>query len=116
MKVGESMAITDEKTLTDMASKFYTALTMDGRFVLLENNTWVLRQLICFEDVHIDMNDVYSGDEDEDSDEDEDETHAEKEADDDVAEEGEVKDETEEKETDDDVPVPSADDDDDTIA
>lgn len=41
-------------------SNFYTNLSLDERFVLLEDNTWDLRERQSFEKVHIDMNDVYS--------------------------------------------------------
>lgn len=41
-------------------SDFYTNLSLDERFVLLENNYWDLRQRQSFDRVHIDMNDVYS--------------------------------------------------------
>ena len=46
-------------------SKFYTKLTLDERFVLLEDNMWDLRERQSFEKVHIDMNDIYSEIEDE---------------------------------------------------
>ena len=41
-------------------SFFYTNLTLDERFVLLEDNTWDLRERQSFDKVHIDMNDIYS--------------------------------------------------------
>ena len=41
-------------------SDFYTNLTLDERFVLLEDNTWDLRERQSFDKVHIDMNDIYS--------------------------------------------------------
>ncbi|NCA96188.1 MAG: DNA-directed RNA polymerase subunit delta [Methanomicrobia archaeon] len=40
--------------------RFYTNLTLDGRFVNLGDNTWDLRKNNTFDKVHIDMNDVYS--------------------------------------------------------
>lgn len=52
-------------------SKFYTNLTLDGRFVTLGENQWDLRTRQKFEKVHIDMNDVYA-EEDLDDTEDED--------------------------------------------
>ena len=58
--VGKVLETTDENHLIDLASRFYTALTTDGRFVIKENNTWVLREHELYENVHIDMNDVYS--------------------------------------------------------
>jgi DNA-directed RNA polymerase subunit delta len=59
VQVGNEMGITGDKELLAIASRFYTALTMDGRFVIKENNTWVLREHEKYENVHIDMNDVY---------------------------------------------------------
>ena len=53
------LGLTDEEKLLALAGKFYTALTLDGRFVMKENNTWVLREHEMFENVHIDMNEVY---------------------------------------------------------
>lgn len=41
-------------------SDFYTNLSLDERFVLLEDNHWDLRERQSFDKVHIDMNDVYS--------------------------------------------------------
>ena len=48
-----------------MISSFYTKLTLDERFVLLEDNMWDLRERQSFDKVHIDMNDIYSEIEDE---------------------------------------------------
>ena len=52
-----------EEEFTRLVSRFYTDLTLDGRFVIKENNTWTLREHEKYKDVHIDMNDVYSMDE-----------------------------------------------------
>lgn len=52
------------------ASKFYTALSLDGRFITLGDNTWDLRSRYTFDKVHIDMNEVYTDDSDEVEDED----------------------------------------------
>ena len=41
-------------------SDFYTNLSLDERFVLLEDNTWDWRDRQSFDKVHIDMNDIYS--------------------------------------------------------
>lgn len=43
-----------------LISRFYTNMTLDGRFVNLGDNTWDLRKNNTFDKVHIDMNDVYS--------------------------------------------------------
>ena len=53
-------------------SKFYTQLSLDGRFVTLTDNYWDLRSRHVFEKVHLDMIDAYS-DEDDDIDEEEEE-------------------------------------------
>ncbi len=62
-EVGAEIGLTDEEELINRASRFYTDLTLDGRFVIKENNTWALREHEKFEDIHIDMNEVYSLDE-----------------------------------------------------
>ena len=50
----------DESEVENYISDFYTNLTLDERFVLLEDNTWDLRERQSFDKVHIDMNDIYS--------------------------------------------------------
>ena len=50
----------DEEEANEYISDFYTSLILDERFVLLEDNTWDLRERQSFDKVHIDMNDVYS--------------------------------------------------------
>ena len=47
-------------------AKFYTSLSLDGRFITLKDNCWDLRARHNFEQFHIDMGDVYSEDDDED--------------------------------------------------
>ncbi|MBQ0009192.1 MAG: DNA-directed RNA polymerase subunit delta [Firmicutes bacterium] len=86
-------------------SKFYTSLSLDGRFVTLTDNYWDLRTRHVFEQVHLDMIDAYS-DEDEEIDEEERKLLAE--------ELGEVEEDDSEEEADDldfDKPVKDADDD-----
>ncbi len=39
---------------------FYTDISLDGRFVEGKDNTWKLRSRTKYEEVHIDMSDVYS--------------------------------------------------------
>lgn len=46
-------------------SKFYTQLSLDGRFITLTDNYWDLRSRHVFEQVHLDMIDAYSDEEDE---------------------------------------------------
>ena len=53
-------------------SKFYTQLSLDGRFITLTDNYWDLRSRHVFEQVHLDMIDAYS-DEEDDLDEEEEE-------------------------------------------
>ena len=53
-------------------SKFYTQLSLDGRFITLTDNFWDLRSRHKFEQVHLDMIDAYS-DEDDEIDEEEEE-------------------------------------------
>lgn len=59
-----------EEEAKKRASKFYTALSLDGRFITLGDNTWDLRSRYTFDKVHIDMNEVYSNEADEVEDED----------------------------------------------
>ncbi|MFA6829180.1 MAG: DNA-directed RNA polymerase subunit delta [Bacilli bacterium] len=59
-EVGERIGITSEDELLKLASKFYTALTMDGRFAVKGNNSWVLREHEKYDEVAVDMNDLYS--------------------------------------------------------
>ena len=53
-------------------SLFYTNITLDGRFITVGENRWDLRSRHKFEEVHIDMNDIYNEEEEEESDEEED--------------------------------------------
>ena len=50
----------DEIEAESYVSDFYTNLSLDERFVLLEDNTWDLRERQSFDKVHIDMNDIYT--------------------------------------------------------
>ena len=59
-----------ESDLRVRMSKFYTQLSLDGRFITLTDNNWDLRSRHVFEQVHLDMIDAYS-DEDEEVDEEE---------------------------------------------
>ena len=58
-EVSALLAMSEEEADQNI-SKFYTKLTLDERFVLLEDNTWDLRERQSFDKVHIDMNDIYS--------------------------------------------------------
>ena len=44
-------------------SLFYTNITLDGRMITVGDNFWDLRSRHKFEEVHIDMKDVYSDEE-----------------------------------------------------
>ncbi len=48
-----------EEDARKKVSRFYTNLSLDGRFVTLGENMWDLRSHHTFDKVHIDMNDVY---------------------------------------------------------
>lgn len=63
LSVGEELGYESDEELLKIASRFYTELTLDGRFVIKGNNTWVLREHELYANVHIDMNEVYSLDE-----------------------------------------------------
>ena len=54
-----------ESELKIRMSKFYTQLSLDGRFITLTDNYWDLRSRHKFEQVHLDMIDAYSDEEDE---------------------------------------------------
>ena len=41
IEVGKELDIKEEEELMELASRFYTALTLDGRFVIKENNTYL---------------------------------------------------------------------------
>lgn len=58
-EVSFRLEFTDEQKFENI-SKFYTDLTLDGRFVTLRDNEWDLRENHKFDKVNIDMNDVYS--------------------------------------------------------
>ena len=99
-EVGDLLSMSEEEKEQNI-SLFYTKLTLDERFVLLEDNTWDLRERQSFEKVHIDMNDIYSELEDEEK-----EMEAEK-------EDNDYDDETESDElSDEDVKEPEDDEDD----
>lgn len=71
-EICDRIGMTEEEFMK-LVSRFYTDLTLDGRFVIKENNTWTLREHELYKNVHIDMNKVYSIDEFEEDDEKKDE-------------------------------------------
>lgn len=60
----------DEEERDRNESPFYTSITLDGRMITVGENRWDLRSRHKFEDVHIDMNDVYSDDDTSDDEDD----------------------------------------------
>lgn len=62
----------EERKNSDVMSKFYTHLLLDGRFVTLCENMWDLRDRQPYDKIHIDLNAVYA-DVEEGSDESDDE-------------------------------------------
>lgn len=58
-EVSEIKGFTPEEAEERM-SIFYTDITLDGRFITLGENRWDLRDRHKFENVHIDMNDIYA--------------------------------------------------------
>ena len=63
-EVSEIKGFTEQEAEVRM-SVFYTDITLDGRFITLGENRWDLRTRHKFENVHIDMNDIYAELEDE---------------------------------------------------
>ncbi|MBQ7244181.1 MAG: DNA-directed RNA polymerase subunit delta [Bacilli bacterium] len=58
-KVKADLEITPEEE-EHRIGRFYTDLSMSGRFVVLGENVWDLRTRHTYDKVHIDVNDVYS--------------------------------------------------------
>ena len=56
----------DEAASQENQSLFYTNIALDGRFITTGENRWDLRERHKFEDVHIDMNDIYADYQDDD--------------------------------------------------
>ncbi len=68
-EVAKRREMTEEEKAND-ESLFYTNITLDGRMITVGENCWDLRSRHKFDEVHIDMNDVYSDDDDDSSDDD----------------------------------------------
>ncbi len=66
-EICDRLGMTEEEFMK-VVSRFYTDLTLDGRFVIKENNTWFLREHELYKNVHIDMNKVYDFEEETDDD------------------------------------------------
>lgn len=57
-------------------SRFYSSLTMDGRFLNIGENTWDLKSRHTFDESHIDIASGYSDEDDEDDEDDDSEEFA----------------------------------------
>lgn len=62
-----------EEDKVDKIGKFYTRLSLDDRFVQLEENEWNLRNRESFDKVHAELNSIYSYDDDDEINDDDDE-------------------------------------------
>lgn len=63
-EVSEILGLSPEAKTTKI-SDFYTQITLDGRFIFLEENTWDLKARHTFDKISIDMNDIYADIDDE---------------------------------------------------
>lgn len=84
-EVAEVLGLTEEEA-TARIGTFYTHITLDGRFILLQNNTWDLKSRHCESEWKIDMNELYKEDDSSSEDEIIDEANDEAEDDDDEKE------------------------------
>ncbi len=57
-KIVEEMGMSQSDS-ENKISKFYTQLSFDNRFVMLDENHWDLKERHSFEEAHIDMNEIY---------------------------------------------------------
>lgn len=60
-QVVEAAGLSEEAANAKVA-RFYTNLSLDGRFVVLDDNKWDLRERHTLEEVHRDLGDIYSDD------------------------------------------------------
>ena len=58
-KVAEKLELTESEK-NDRISSFYTDSSLDGRLVNVKDNKWDLRVNQKYENVHMDINDVYA--------------------------------------------------------
>ena len=63
-EVSEVKGFEDEEK-SEKESLFYTNITLDGRFITVGENNWDLRSRHKFDEVHIDMNDIYNEEDEE---------------------------------------------------
>jgi DNA-directed RNA polymerase subunit delta len=71
-RIAKDLEMTDDEKKARVG-RFYTDMTLDGRFVALTDGMWDLRARHTYDKVHIDVNDVYSDVEAEDEDEEDEE-------------------------------------------
>ena len=57
--IAKSLDMNDDEKKAHVG-RFYTDLTLDGRFVVLTDGMWDLRARHTYDKVHIDVNDAYS--------------------------------------------------------
>lgn len=70
--VKKELNLSDEEANKKIA-KFYTNLSIDGRFVILSDDIWDLKANRSFDEVHRDMGEVYSIEDNDDNKEKDDE-------------------------------------------
>lgn len=58
-KVAEKLELSESEK-NDRISSFYTDISLDGRLVNVKDNKWDLRVNQKYENVHMDINDVYA--------------------------------------------------------
>ncbi|MCD7840412.1 MAG: DNA-directed RNA polymerase subunit delta [Erysipelotrichaceae bacterium] len=68
-EVAQIKGFSDEE-MNENESLFYSDITLDGRIITTGENNWDLRSRHKFEEVHIDMNDIYAEEEEEVTDDD----------------------------------------------
>lgn len=71
-QIVETLGITKEEE-NERLPLFYTTISLDGRFVVLRDDLWDLKAKHAYDEVHRDVNDIYTTDEEDDDPEDTDE-------------------------------------------
>jgi DNA-directed RNA polymerase subunit delta len=87
----EVLGLSEEESNSRLA-KFYTNLMLDGRFFTLGDNVWDLKSKHKFDEIHMDMNEVYNNEESSDANDDKEEDEE-----DDLLEEKEDKEDSEDE-------------------
>ena len=65
----ETLGLSEEEANARLAN-FYTNLMLDGRFFTLGENVWDLKSKHKFDEIHMDMNEVYNNEESSDANDD----------------------------------------------